>query len=139
MVLLLQMEKKSGFHFAMSITEKYPETGLPRQVTQLTRRVSSMTIEELKRKRQRLNPGPEQWHVWKIPAALEHFASVYGTAKALKPQTYTFLYNQIRSVAQSCPTLCDPMNRSTPGLPVHHQQYRLYPTLCALPIHVYCR
>ena len=25
------------------------------------------------------------------------------------------------SVAQSCLTLCDPMNRSTPGLPVHHQ------------------
>ena len=25
------------------------------------------------------------------------------------------------SVAQLCPTLCDPMNRSTPGLPVHHQ------------------
>ena len=25
------------------------------------------------------------------------------------------------SVAQSCPTLRDPMNRSTPGLPVHHQ------------------
>ena len=24
------------------------------------------------------------------------------------------------SVAQSCPTLCDPMNHSTPGLPVHH-------------------
>ena len=29
--------------------------------------------------------------------------------------------DQIRSVAQSCPILCDPMNRSTPGLPVHHQ------------------
>ena len=29
--------------------------------------------------------------------------------------------DQIRSVAQSCPTLCDPMNSSTPGLPVHHQ------------------
>ena len=28
--------------------------------------------------------------------------------------------DQIRSVAQSCPTLCDPMNRSMPGLPVHH-------------------
>ena len=28
--------------------------------------------------------------------------------------------NQIRSVAQSCLTLCDPMNHSTPGLPVHH-------------------
>ena len=25
------------------------------------------------------------------------------------------------SVAQSCLTLCDPMNLSTPGLPVHHQ------------------
>ena len=29
--------------------------------------------------------------------------------------------DQIRSVSQSCPTLCDPMNHSTPGLPVHHQ------------------
>ena len=28
---------------------------------------------------------------------------------------------QFSSVAQSCPTLCDPINRSTPGLPVHHQ------------------
>ena len=28
---------------------------------------------------------------------------------------------QFSSVTQSCPTLCDPMNCSTPGLPVHHQ------------------
>ena len=28
--------------------------------------------------------------------------------------------NQFSSVAQSCLTLCDPMNHSTPGLPVHH-------------------
>ena len=28
---------------------------------------------------------------------------------------------QFSSVAQSCPTLCDPMNRSTSGLPVHQQ------------------
>ena len=28
---------------------------------------------------------------------------------------------QFRSVAQSCPTICDPMNRSTPGLPVHQK------------------
>ena len=27
---------------------------------------------------------------------------------------------QLSSVAQSCPTLCDPMNHSIPGLPVHH-------------------
>ena len=33
------------------------------------------------------------------------------------------LYTKIQfsSVAQLCPTLCDPMNCSTPGLPVHHQ------------------
>jgi len=29
--------------------------------------------------------------------------------------------HQFSSVAQSCPILCDPMNHSTPGLPVHHQ------------------
>ena len=28
---------------------------------------------------------------------------------------------QFSSVTQSCPTLCDPINHSTPGLPVHHQ------------------
>ena len=28
---------------------------------------------------------------------------------------------QFSSVTQSCPTLCDSMNHSTPGLPVHHQ------------------
>ena len=36
-------------------------------------------------------------------------------------QTSLIRSDQSRSVAQSCPTLCDPMNRSTPGLPVHHQ------------------
>ena len=30
-------------------------------------------------------------------------------------------YQSVSSVAQSCPTLCDPMNLSMPGLPVHHQ------------------
>ena len=29
-------------------------------------------------------------------------------------------HSQFSSAVQSCPTLCDPMNRSTPGLPVHH-------------------
>ena len=32
-----------------------------------------------------------------------------------------FLSVQFSSVTQLCPTLCDPMNRSMPGLPVHHQ------------------
>ena len=35
-------------------------------------------------------------------------------------ETSKFLF-QFSSVSQSCPTLCNPMNRSTPGLPVHHQ------------------
>ena len=34
---------------------------------------------------------------------------------------FLLIFLQIRSVAQSCPTPCDPMNRSMPGLPVHHQ------------------
>ena len=34
---------------------------------------------------------------------------------------------QFSSVTQLCPTLCDPMNRSTPGLPVHHQLQRVFP------------
>ena len=35
---------------------------------------------------------------------------------------FLYIYSvQFSSVAQSCPTLHDPMNRSTPGLPVHHQ------------------
>ena len=39
---------------------------------------------------------------------------------------------QFISVAQSCPTLCDPMKRSTPGLPVHHQ------LLESIQTHVHC-
>ena len=34
----------------------------------------------------------------------------------------------LSSVAQSCPTLCDPMDCSTPGLPVHHQLLKLAQT-----------
>ena len=35
---------------------------------------------------------------------------------------------QFSSVAQSCLTLCDPMDCSTPGLPVHHQPLEFTPT-----------
>ena len=40
-------------------------------------------------------------------------SSLYNIALEIKVQ--------FSSVAQSCPNLCNPMNRSTPGLPVHHQ------------------
>ena len=34
---------------------------------------------------------------------------------------WTYVFTQFSSVAQSCLILCNPMNRSMPGLPVHHQ------------------
>ena len=39
---------------------------------------------------------------------------------------------QFSSVAQSCPTLCDPMDCRTPGFPVHHQLPELTQT------HIHC-
>ena len=36
-----------------------------------------------------------------------------------------YQFSQFSSVAQSCPTLCDPMNRSTPGLPVPNSRSSL--------------
>ena len=44
--------------------------------------------------------------------------AVQGTPKSLLQHHSSV---QFSSVAQSCPTLCDPMNRSMPGLLVHHQ------------------
>ena len=44
--------------------------------------------------------------------------SIHLAPKILRNGYPSFQFN---SVAQSCPILCDPMNRSTPGLPVHHQ------------------
>ena len=41
--------------------------------------------------------------------------------------THILVY-QFSSVAQSCPTLCDPMDCSTPGFPVHHQLLELAQT-----------
>ena len=38
-----------------------------------------------------------------------------------KPRIPQLRSVQFSSVTQSCPTLCDPMNHSMPGLPVHHQ------------------
>ena len=48
---------------------------------------------------------------------------IYSYFIMLLKTTFSFPSTQYQfsSVAQSCPTLCDPMNRSTPGLPVHHQ------------------
>ena len=44
-----------------------------------------------------------------------------GYESEARTMTFLNVIDQIRSVTQSCPTLCDPMHRSMPGLPVHHQ------------------
>ena len=49
--------------------------------------------------------GPEMF------TSLPYIAKIYLYTSSL----------QFSSVTQSCLTLCDPMNRSTPGFPVHHQ------------------
>ena len=53
----------------------------------------------------------------KIAACL---SKEYGFTLSPAPQL-DLPASQFSSVAQSCPTVCDPMNRSTPGLPVHDQ------------------
>ena len=89
-----------------------------------------------------------QWiwaHSWNrdfpcaVPSALNALASIFSwlchslhsglwwsvtpsSAYHSLPSVLLFgIFLKFSSVAQSCLTLCDPMNRSTPGLPVHHQ------------------
>ena len=53
-----------------------------------------------------------------------HSASLCLLGGAFNPFTFKLIMHiisvQFSSVSQSCPTLCELMNRSTPGLPVHH-------------------
>ena len=62
------------------------------------------------------NPGIE-------PTTATLVGTFFSTEHPWKPK----LFIQFSSVAQSCPTLCDPMNCSTPGLPVHHQLLEFTP------------
>ena len=75
----------------------------------------------------------EMTKTWGKPLALS--SNFYLVEVRYSSQTFTFTMKikggkykmaqrkqiQFSSVAQSCPTLCDPMDCSTPGLPVHHQ------------------
>ena len=48
--------------------------------------------------------------------------ALFTIGKTLKqPKSIHRYKDQFSSVAQSCQTLCDPMDQSTPGLPVDHQ------------------
>ena len=77
---------------------------------------------------------PSLTHTAQIPLPLKSFVlqipyfSVYQTLlnnfSLLKISNTNITLHctiQFSSVAQSCPTLCSPMDCSTPGLPVHHQ------------------
>ena len=57
-----------------------------------------------------------KWH-----HSLQWYPQVRKTPESSKRDSWWGSVQFSHSVAQSCPTLCDPMNRSTPGLPVHHQ------------------
>ena len=50
------------------------------------------------------------------PGLITCWATKQASANLKKLKSHKF-----SSVTQSCPTLCNPMNRSIPGLPVHHQ------------------
>ena len=63
--------------------------------------------------------GASTFHLpWEVPTSLS--------------SGFFHLSDQIRSVTQSCPTLCDPMNRSMPGLPVLPVLFFIY--RMAIPI-----
>ena len=58
-----------------------------------------------------------------VSSRTAHACCVHGPHRpeANNPETTFNSSVQFSSVTQSCPTLCNPMNHSTPGLPVHHQ------------------
>ena len=71
-------------------------------------------------------------NIWKLPVTEHRLAFGFIQLKILCKSVISLCSHkgcmcvcakllQIRSVAQSCLTLCNPMNRSTPGLPIYHQ------------------
>ena len=57
------------------------------------------------------------------------------TIQAFVDKVMSLLFNMLSrfsSVAKSCLTICDPMDCSTPGFPVHHQLPEFYPNSCPL-------
>ena len=62
-----------------------------------------------------------------MPFSIRNLTTYVSTNRWMDKEVVIHIYNglfssvQFTSVTQSCPTLCDPMNRSTPGLPFHQQ------------------
>ena len=74
-------------------------------------------------------------HDWSNLAATAVFHCIY-VLQLLHPFICSWIYRllpsfQFSSVAQLCPTFCDPIDCSTPGFPVHHQ----FPELAQTHVH----
>ena len=68
------------------------------------------------------NGNGERLCFWGTPKPLQMVTAALKLKDACSlEETLCSASVQFSSVAQSCPTLCNPMNCSTPGLPVHHQ------------------
>ena len=65
--------------------------------------------------------NPLDRRAWQAIQSMEWQKSRTQLSDQTTTNPCTYMKCQFSSVDQSCPTLCDPMNRSMPGLPVHHQ------------------
>ena len=63
----------------------------------------------------------QNFHLFSVPALIKNQRSIKSECKLTDFINYLLDTVQFSSVAQSCLTLCNPMNCSTPGPPVHHQ------------------
>ena len=70
-------------------------------------------------------PPPTIYHWWDFKLVQPLWKTVQRSLKWLKEKLPSVQFN---SVTQSCLTLWNPMNHSTPGLPVHHQLPEFIPT-----------
>ena len=59
--------------------------------------------------------------LWKHWDSQENWEFLWSQEKQMYLDVFCMLAQQFNSVTQSCLTLCDPMNCSIPGFPVHHQ------------------
>ena len=124
----LKQLKTGVLHFPFCVTFRFnvPLWELGLRVQPLSRLVEQWTEIE--------SPAVGTWHLW-MTLCQAHPFSYHSQPSAMVATLWAFVWNvvspwgcfgfsvefQFSSVAQSCPTLCDPMNRSMPGLPVHHQ------------------
>ena len=102
------------------------ESSQPRDGTQVSRIAGRFFTSWATRKACGLALLPHKWYSYDLPILLLlSYSSLLGhtemsTFNLYHPQTWVTLL-QFSSVTQSCPTVWNPMNRSTPGFPVHHQ------------------